>query len=133
VLVLIRDEPRTVDIDRLGNVAESAALAHVEVTLHTARQPMIVGAAALVGIDSFTLPEPRPERVRLNRTRIGEGDRVTGTGRLDARADGPIAARPVAVADGPAAVARGNSFLLSAERSEASHGRRIARHIWTWD
>ena len=57
---------------------------------------------------------------------------MEGEGRLDARADGPVAARPVAVADGPNTIPYRTGFLLSSARSEATSGRSIARNIWTW-
>lgn len=132
VLILIRETERTRNRQRLGEVAAAEAPAHVETSLFVARQPLIVGAASLVGIDSFLLPEPESQAVRVNRSVIGKGDRVTGSGRLDARADGPLTPRPVAVADGPVNVFSGSSFVLSSARSEAAEGRAIARNIWTW-
>ena len=132
VLILVREGPRTADLARLSTVAAAESPAHVETTAHVARQPLIVGAASLVGIDTFLLPAPPPRRVRVGRTGLGMGDRVEGEGRLDARSDGPVAARPVAVADGPGTVPFGTSFLLSAARSEAAAGRMVARSIWTW-
>ena len=132
VLILVRQTGRTTDLQRLRDIAAATAPAHVETTLSIARQPLIVGAASLVGIDSFLLPEPVPAAVRVGKSRIGTGDRVTGSGRLDARADGPVAARPVAVADGPAKVLAGADFVLSAARSEAGRDRIIARNVWTW-
>jgi phage tail-like protein len=131
VLVLVRETPRTADRERLRQIAEAAAPAHVEVTLATARQPLIVAVASLVGVDSFLLPELPPRTARIGRTALGAGDRVAGSGRLDARADGPVNPPPVAVADGPAEVLAGRAFLLSAARSEAARGRSVARHIWT--
>jgi len=100
--------------------------------VHIARQPLIVGVASLLGIDTFMLPAPAPRRVRIGRSTIGAGDLIAGEGRLDARAEGPLAPRPVAIADGPASVPASTSFLLSAARSEAAAGRTIARSIWTW-
>jgi len=131
VLVLVRETPRTADRARLRQVAEAAAPAHVEITLATARQPLIVAVASLVGVDSFLLPEPPPRTARIGRTALGAGDRVAGSGRLDSRADGPVSPPPVAVADGPAEVLAGRDFLLSAARSEAARGRSVDRHIWT--
>jgi phage tail-like protein len=132
VMILVREGARTTDLARIREAAEETAPAHVETSVHVARQPLIVGASSLVGIDTFLLPEPPPRRVRIGRTQLGGGDQVTGEGRLDARADGPISPRPVAVADGPNSIPPGASFLLSAARSEAAAGRTIARNIWTW-
>jgi len=132
VVVLVRETSRTADRARLLRVAQSESPAHVEVSVLTARQPLIVGAASLVGIDSFLLPEPSPRRVRLGRSAIGGGDVVRGSGWLDPRADGPVAAPPRAVADGPGSIPSGTPFVLSAARSAAGAGRAVARNIWTW-
>jgi hypothetical protein len=133
VLVLVRRGTRTADLKRLIAVAGAAAPAHVETTLLEADRPLIVGAASLVGVDTFLLDDPPVERVRVNRSRLGTGDLVMGEGRLDARADGPPpSAPPVAVADGPGEVWTGTGFLLSSVRSEAAAGRVIDRNIWTW-
>lgn len=132
VLILVRDTPRTNDRARLQDIADAEAPAHVETTLWPARQPLIVGAASLVGIDTFLLPEPRPKPVRVDGSVVGGGDQILGTGQLDMRADGPVTPPPVAVIDGPVEVLVGAPFLLSAARSHAARGRTIARHIWTW-
>jgi hypothetical protein len=98
-----------------------------------ARDPLIVGASALVGVDSW-LGEIAPvQPVRLDRTIVGRGDQVMGSGGLDPRADGPAAARPVAHADGPPQVWSGTGFTITALRSRAAEGRRVDRHIWTWE
>lgn len=132
VLLLVRDTARTADIQRLADIAATQAPAHVEVTLSLARQPLMVGAASLVGIDTFLLPAVPVKPVRIGRSKLGAGDVVTGSGHLDPRSDGPVAPRPLAVADGPAETLIGMPFLLSAARSEAAAGRSIMRNIWTW-
>jgi phage tail-like protein len=133
VLVLVRGVADPAEIRRLRDVVEAQVPAHVEPQVHQARDPLIVGAASLVGVDTF-LGEARPfEQVRLGRTIIGQGDFVAGSGHLDPRADGPVSARPTARADGPGELWSGSNFTLSALRSSAPQGRRINRHIWTWD
>ena len=132
VLVLVRASPRTADTARLAALANATAPAHVEVTMLPASRPLMVGAASLVGVDTFLTPKPEPGRVRLDESRIGEGDQIRGEGRLDERADGPPSAPPIAVPDGPSEVWAGSGFLLSAIRSSAAPGRHIERHIWTW-
>lgn len=132
-LVLVRDTPRTGDLERLRVVARAAAPAHVEVTVLPASRPLIVGAASLVGLDTFLIETPPIERVRVGRTRIGVGDQIRGEGRLDPRADGPVSAKPTAVVDGPLEVWSGTGFVLSSARSSAAVGRTIDRGIWIWD
>jgi hypothetical protein len=132
VLLLVRDTARTADVKRIADIAAAQAPAHVEVTLSIARQPLMVGAASLVGVDTFLLPSVPAKPVRIGRSKLGAGDLVTGSGRLDSRSDGPVAPRPLAVGDGPAETLIGMPFLLSAARSEAAAGRNIMRNIWTW-
>ncbi|HEX8238987.1 MAG TPA: phage tail protein [Allosphingosinicella sp.] len=133
VLVLVRGVSDPAGLRRLRDVVEAQIPAHVEPRIHQARDPLIVGAASLVGIDTY-LAEARPfEQVRLGSTILGQGDFVAGSGHLDPRADGPVSARPTARADGPAELWSGSNFTLSAMRSSAPRGRRISRHIWTWE
>ena len=107
--------------------------AHVEPQVHHARAPLIVGAASLVGLDTY-LAEAEPfERVRLGETVVGQGDFIAGSGGLDGRADGPLPLAPTAFADGPAEVWLGNGFTLSGLASRAAEQARIERYIWMWD
>jgi hypothetical protein len=133
VLVLVRGVEDPSEIRRLAEIVEEAIPAHVEPQVHRARDPLIVGAASLVGIDTY-LAEGLPfERVRLGRSIVGEGDFVAGSGHLDPRSDAPGSIPPVAVARGPGEVWTGSGFTLSAAGSSAAPGRRINRYIWSWE
>ncbi len=133
VLVLVRGIEDKSEIQRLEDVVARAVPAHVEAQIFAAQTALIVGAASLVGIDSYLSQDTDFERVRLNQSLIGEGDYVAGSGHLDRRADGPVSLPPLARADGPEEVWHGGSFTLSAINSTAAKGRRINRHIWMWD
>ena len=133
VLVLVRGVEDPAEFRRLTDVVEANIPAHVQPQVHRARNPLIVGAASLVGIDTYLAAGVPFEQVRLGRTIIGEGDFVAGSGHLDRRADGPVSTPPVARADGPAELWSGTSFTLSGLRSSAAAGRRIERHIWMWE
>ena len=133
VLVLVRGVDDPSEIRRLTDVVEAAIPAHVEPRVHQARDPLIVGAASLIGVDSWLGDAPMLATARLGATIIGRGDVVAGSGRLDPRADGPVSPPPEAKADGPAQVWSGRGFTLSALRSTAASGRKVSRHIWTWD
>jgi len=133
VLVLVRGTREPSEIQRLEDIVAKAIPAHVEAQIFAAQSALIVGAASLVGIDSYLSEDVDFERVRLNESLIGEGDYVAGSGHLDRRADGPVSVPPVANADGPEEVWHGGSFTLSAINSTAANGRRINRHIWMWD
>jgi hypothetical protein len=133
VLILVRNGRDRSELQRLSTVAQENVPAHVEPQLFAATTPLIVGAASLVGVDTFLMTEPEVERVRLNRSIIGSGDQIRNEGWLDDRADGPTQRSPLAMADGPATVWRGAPFVLSALQSKARDGRQISRYIWTWE
>ncbi|MDB5706045.1 MAG: phage tail protein [Sphingomonas bacterium] len=133
VLVLVRGVGDRNEMARLQDIVDAAIPAHVEATLHQAKRPLIVGAASLIGIDSW-LDEPEKfEVVRIGRSIVGEGDFVAGSGGLDQRADGPVPIRPTAKASGPPVVRAGMPFVLSAIGSKGAPGHSISRHIWMWE
>ena len=133
VMVLVRNVGDPAEMRRLRDVVEANIPAHVEPQVHQARDPLIVGAASLVGIDSFLAEAVPFERVRLGQSALGGGDFVAGSGRLDRRADAPVSRPPTARADGPREVWSGTNFTLSAARSSAAGGREITRHIGSWE
>jgi phage tail-like protein len=133
VMVLVRGVDDRAELRRLTDVVAESVPAHVEPHVHQARNPLIVGAASLVGVDTY-LSEPEPfQRVKLGDTVLGAGDFVAGTGMLDPRADGPVPSSPTAAAEGPHSVWVGNAFTLSALASKAGSGGPINRYIWMWD
>jgi hypothetical protein len=133
VIVLIRGVTDSAEFTRLSDIVDAEVPAHVEPSIHHAHNPLIVGAASLVGVDTY-LAEPEPfRRVRLGETMVGKGDFVAGSGALDSRADGPVPRAPTAGADGPGEVWVGNSFTLSAMASRAAESARLERYIWMWD
>ena len=133
VMVLIRGVTDSSEFRRLSDIVAAEVPAHVEPLVCHAHNPLIVGAASLVGVDTY-LAEPEPfHRVQLGETVVGEGDFIAGSGALDSRADGPVPRAPTARADGPAEVWIGNSFTLSALASRAAERARLERYIWMWD
>ena len=133
VFVLVRGITDPSDIIRLRTIAAENAPAHVMVDVSMASTPLIVGAASLVGVDTYLIDAPPVERVRLGRTILGRGDQIQGEGWLDGRADGPVSDPPSAAIQGPSHVWRNAPFRISAAASRAAAGRNIARYIWTWE
>ena len=133
VMILVRGVDDAAEMRRLADVVADAIPAHVAPQLLPAHTPLIVGAASLVGIDTYLTDPPEIGRVRLNRTIVGQGDQVRGEGWLDGRADGPMSPAPRAAAEGPSNVWSGAPFVLSALKSSAAQGRAISRYIWTWE
>jgi phage tail-like protein len=133
VLVLVRGVSDRTEMKRLRGIVEDSIPAHIEPQVLPARLPLIVGAASLVGIDTYLTTEPDVERVRLNRSVLGSGDQIMGEGWLDGRADGPMSPAPIAAAEGPATVSHGAPFVISGLPSRAAGERSIARYVWTWE
>jgi phage tail-like protein len=105
--------------------------AHVAVRLLPARAPFLVGIASLVGVDTFLRDTPKPAWARVSHSVIGRGDVIAGGSLFDAVGSVPSAAAPLAVIEAPAAVSRGQSFELRADRSSAADGRSLLVFRWT--
>lgn len=133
VLVLVRGVTDRAEFQRLADVVAAEIPAHVEPQVLYAHNPLIVGAASLVGVDTYLAEREPFEIVRLGHSEVGGGDFVAGSGGLDARADGPVPSPPFARADGPGQVWIGNPFTLSALASHAAGQARITNYIWMWD
>jgi phage tail-like protein len=131
----LRDSPRGDALRRvLEAVIAEEAPAHVEVGILSATRPLMVGVAALVGVDTY-LREPLPVRIaRIDVSRIGRGDVIEGGSAFDWRLEAGVAppsdAAPVARIDAPDVVAFGADFELDGRRSSAGPGRRLVR--WRW-
>jgi phage tail-like protein len=124
VLVQADVDPPTLGLIR--RVAENLSPAHVEVQVQRVSTPLIVGLAALVGIDTRLQQKPGLPLARLEVTAMGYSRVARGltVGRPN---DAPIADA------GPRRqVELGASFVLSGARSRAGPGRRIASYRWTW-
>lgn len=133
VLVLVRGVLDRAEFRRIEDVVAAEIPAHVEPQVLPADNQLIVGAASLVGLDTYLAEVPPFERVRLGESVIGGGDYIAGSGALDGRADGPLPMRPFARADGPREVWVGDSFTLSALASRAAGQAQLSRYIWMWD
>lgn len=119
---------------QVADVATELAPAHVSIKVIAAREPFLVGIAALVGHDSYLRAPQPPGTARLDRSDLGRGDRLRGGGALDWRLDGIApqgAARPVAALRAPALLAAGEELLLDGSASSAAAGRRVSRWRFT--
>jgi phage tail-like protein len=124
VLVQADIAPRTLGLVR--RVADSMSPAHIAVRVHLVSAPLIVGLAALVGIDTRLQAKPEPPLARLDASAMGYARVARGL------AYAAPAIAPIADAGPRRVVEQGASFVLSGERSRAGPGRRIAHYRWTW-
>lgn len=124
VLVQADVDPSTLGLIR--RVAENLSPAHVAVQVQRVSTPLIVGLAALVGIDTRLQQKPGLPLARLEVTAMGYARVARGltVGRPDEA--------PIADAGPRREVELGASFMLSGARSRAGRGRRIASYRWVW-
>jgi hypothetical protein len=108
----------------------------VLVKVMAAREPFMVGVAALVGVDSFLRRAVPPAPARIDVSEIGRGDRIGGGGALDWRLDDSASlvrfdGAPHAVLQGTPLAGRADSLLLDGSRSEPPPDGTIARWRFT--
>lgn len=137
--VLVHDGLDAGLVDMVRSIAEDMAPAHVGLQVIAAREPFLEGIASLIGVDSFLRPPQPLQQVRIQRSRIGRGDRIAGGGALDPRLDdsatlvghdGTPLARLQAAAVAPQP-GQGGRILLDGTRSDPPAGGAIARWRFT--
>ena len=134
VTVLVHQAVEPQDLGLIRRVARAEAPAHVEVRVLTATVPFLVGAASLVGVDTYLAPEPAARPVTVGRSHLGLRDYLLGPPSLDPRLGGGDAfadSPPVADAGVDQQVEPESPVVLDASRSHAFGDRRIVRYHWT--
>lgn len=120
----------------VASVAQELAPAHVLLKVIAAREPLLVGVAALVGADTYLRAPRLAQPARIERSAIGLGDRLIGGGAFDWRMEdgvpGDVArAAPAAVLEGPERVAPADAITLDGRRSVPPPGGAIVRWRFT--
>ncbi|WP_431287222.1 hypothetical protein [Roseateles chitinivorans] len=131
--VLVHQSVEPQDLALIRRIAQLESPAHVETRVVSATWPLMVGIAALVGVDTYLGPPRLPRPVRVERSGLGMGDYLIGAAVLDPRLSGapPVSAPPPEADAGLDAVAAaGASFILDARGSRAASGRQITEYRW---
>ena len=139
VTVLVHQEVEPQDLGLIKRVVNHESPAHVAVRVVTASEPFLVGAASLVGVDTYLVPAQPLRPVRIGRSRLGRRDVLVHSPSLDPRLDTVVPVAPPTAAPAPVAdagsdqtVGFGRSFQLDGSRSRAAEGRRLVRYVWEW-
>lgn len=139
VTVLVHQEVEPQDLGLIRRVVAAETPAHVEARVVAASQPLIVGMASLVGVDTYLGRPPAPRPVRVERSRLGTRDFLLSPASLDPRLgsgtarllEPPPSARPLADAGEDFQVGHGRSFDLDGSGSSAAPGRQLDWYRWT--
>ena len=134
ITVFVHDQVETVDLKLVQTIVEQEKPAHVMATVIRARQPLMVGLASLLGVNTYLAPEPARSAATLNVSQIGRYDVITHTPSLDPRLEnGPAAGewdKPVARINAPAAVSVGQPIPLDGSASKAASGTTLNAFSW---
>ena len=135
VTVLVHETTSAEQLGVINAVVAREAPAHVAFRVVAASRPLLVGMAALVGVDTYLTTPPAPAAVETDTTRIGGGHTLTGPAALDRRlagiGDGGPTGRPPTAAAADATHGFGETAVLDASASVAYDGRTIETYTWT--
>jgi phage tail-like protein len=85
VTVLVHQDLDAREFGLIQHVAEQESPAHVSLAVKLASQPLMVGVASLVGIDTYLGPTPRPQPMRVGRSALGSKNLIERPPSLDPR------------------------------------------------
>ncbi len=88
VTVLVRKEMDPRDAGLIKRVVELETPAHIAARVVEATYPLLVGVAALIGVDTYLSPPAAPGAVELNRSTLGVQDVIRRLASLDPRLGG---------------------------------------------
>lgn len=88
--VLVREDLGPAFAARVARVVDDEAPAHVLVEVRPASGAFVAGLTALVGVDTRFVDAPALETVRLGRSRLGRGDRLSRPGGLHPDFEGDV-------------------------------------------
>jgi len=133
--VFVHNQVEDVNLKLVERIVEAEKPAHVQASVLIAAQPLMIGLASLLGINTYLAPEPPRNPVTVDQSDVGRYDVVTQLPTLDPRMDnGQVAAQfapPVANIVAPAAVSPGGVITLNGAVSTAPPGTAITSYHWT--
>jgi hypothetical protein len=133
--VFIHTQVENVNINLVRAIVEEEKPAHVRVSIRRATQPLMIGLASLVGVNTYLCPEATLGTATLDVSDVGRFDVVTHLPSLDPRLENGIAfqpyAQPIAKMAGPAAIRPGDPIVLDGTASIVPSGSTIKSYQWT--
>ncbi len=133
--VFIHNQVESVNLNLVKSIVEAEKPAHVLASVRIATQPLMIGLASLLGVNTFLGPDPPRNTATLDVSDVGRYDVVTHMPSLDPRLENGQSyqayGKPIARITGPAAVKPGDPILLDGGASAAPPGATITSYLWT--
>ncbi|MGG6297042.1 phage tail protein [Leptolyngbya sp. AN02str] len=135
--VFVHQDVEPQNLSLIRRIVDLETPAHVATRVVTASEPLMVGLAALVGVDTYLTPRILPKPVCLDKSYVSGRDRLLRPASLDPRLGGGTdprqidLKRPIAEAGALIKAKHNDDFQLDASQSQAFAGRTINRYIWT--
>jgi len=132
--VFVHNSVQNVNLKLVQRIVEDQKPAHVQASVKVAKQPLMIGLASLLGVNTYLGPGPEIGTATLDVSDIGRYDVVTHMPSLDPRLENgqstesyPI---PIANIKGPVAVAPGGTIVLDGSGSTAPDDLKIVNYQW---
>jgi hypothetical protein len=133
--VFIHNQGESVNLNLVKSIVEAEKPAHVLASVRIATQPLMIGLASLLGVNTFLGPDPPRNTATLDVSDVGRYDVVTHMPSLDPRLENGQSyqayGKPIARITAPAAVKPGDPILLDGGASAAPPGATITSYLWT--
>ncbi len=133
--VFVHNQVEDVNLKLVQRVVEAEKPAHVQAFVRVATEPLMIGLAALLGVNTYLGPESPRNPVTVDVSDVGRYDVVMQMPTLDPRMDNGQATvqftQPIASIIAPAVVKQGSAITLNGGASIAPAGTTITSYKWT--
>ena len=135
ITVFIHNQVANVNLNLVRAIVEEEKPAHVQASVLIASQPLMIGLASLLGVNTYLGPDPPRNPATVDVSDVGRYDVITQMPSLDPRLENAASytqyASPIARIKAPLAIKAGDSILLDGSASTASPGATITEYLWT--
>jgi len=135
ITVFVHNQVENVNLNLVKAIVEEEKPAHVQASVLIATQPLMIGLASLLGVNTYLGPDPPRNTATVGVSDVGRYDVVTHMPALDPRMENGASYieydRPIARIKAPIAVKPGDPILLDGSASSASPGATITSYVWT--
>lgn len=130
VTVLIARDLPSSDAEMIGALSAQNLPAHIQLSIVSASEGLLVGVTSLVGVDTFPVRREPPQPVRADVSHVGRKDLIEHLPSLDPRLGEPGHSQPTATISAIAPTHSDTAFTLNGSASRPAAGQRLVRFHW---